>query len=228
MADLGSSIKGLWMRGMEAIGNTASSIATNTRSKVDEMNLVNRRAEILKDFGNKAYALWQKGEPFPEELDTQLKELAKLDEKLIDLRAERLAGVKTDDASKETPVSAEEEDSVKDAEEEAVPAEEETEEAEEEEAEEDFGEEEEDDAAEEEKEEDAVPVIRVETPEESAEPAQGLSDAIDNLFQQIPSADESAEKVNSALNSLEEGLNRLSEKVDQGLESLSEAIDGEK
>ena len=61
MAEFGSNLKNIWMRGMEAIGNTASNIASNTRFKVDEMNLVNRRGEILKDFGAKAYALWQKG-----------------------------------------------------------------------------------------------------------------------------------------------------------------------
>ena len=58
MADFRSSIKGIWMKGMEAVGNAASSIASSIKSKVDEMNLVNRRTEILKDFGNRAYALW--------------------------------------------------------------------------------------------------------------------------------------------------------------------------
>ena len=54
MAEFGNNLKNIWMKGMEAIGNTASSIASNTRFKVDEMNMVNRRAEILKDFGAKA------------------------------------------------------------------------------------------------------------------------------------------------------------------------------
>ena len=95
MADFGNSLKNIWMRSMEAIGNTASSIASNTRFKVDEMNVMNRKAEILKDFGAKAYALWQKGEHFPEELEEQLKELGQLDEKLNDMRAEHFAGVET-------------------------------------------------------------------------------------------------------------------------------------
>ncbi len=93
MADIGTNLKNIWMKGMEAIGNTASSIASNTRFKVDEMNLVNRRSEILKDFGLKAYTLWQKGAHFPEELEDQLRELGKLDEQLNDLRTERFAGV---------------------------------------------------------------------------------------------------------------------------------------
>ena len=98
MADFGSAVKNIWMKGMEAIGNTASSIASNTKYKVEEMNMMNRRAEILADFGSKAYALWQKGEHFPAELEEQLSELKKLDEKLNDMRAERYAGVKPDDA----------------------------------------------------------------------------------------------------------------------------------
>ena len=37
MADFGSAVKNIWMKGMEAIGNTASSIASNTKYKVEEM-----------------------------------------------------------------------------------------------------------------------------------------------------------------------------------------------
>jgi len=96
MADV-SGIKNLWIRSMEKIGNTATNIANNTKIKVDEMNLVNRRAEILKEFGNKAYALWQKGEKFPEELEKELRELSGVDGQLNDLRAQRLAGVQTEE-----------------------------------------------------------------------------------------------------------------------------------
>ena len=228
MADFGSGIKGIWMKGMEAIGNAASSIATNTKSKVDEMNLVNRRAEILKDFGNQAYALWQKGEHFPEELASQLQELEKLDERLNDLRAERLAGVKAQEApepeKKEPEEEAGEEEPAEEAEaaeegEEIPEAEEESEEEAEEEAEE--AEETDDEPA-----DGEVPVIRVENPEPEAEPAEGLSDAIDSLFHKIPSAEETAEKLDSALDSLQEGLNQFSTKVDQHLEELSDAIEG--
>lgn len=92
MAEIGKNLKNLWLRGMQAIGTTASNIASNTKYKVDEMNLINRRREILNDFGAKAYSLWQKGESFPDELDRELCELKELDEKLNDLRAERLTG----------------------------------------------------------------------------------------------------------------------------------------
>lgn len=95
MADIGKSLKTAWLKGMEAIGNTASNIASNTKYKVNEMNVINRRREILSDFGARAYELWQKGVTFPEELENDLKELSHLDEQLNALRTERLAGVKT-------------------------------------------------------------------------------------------------------------------------------------
>ncbi len=95
MSGVNSNLKNLWMKSMEVIGKTASNIANNTRYKVDEMNILNRKREILSDFGAKAYALWQKGEGdlFPSELAEQLRELSILDEKLNDMRAERYAGV---------------------------------------------------------------------------------------------------------------------------------------
>ena len=66
--DLREKFKTLWIRGMKAVGNTAASIANNTRYKVDEVTLQNRRREVMSDLANKAYALWLKGEPFPEQI----------------------------------------------------------------------------------------------------------------------------------------------------------------
>lgn len=103
MADFSDKMKKAWLKSMEAIGNTAGSIADNTRYKVNEMNLLNRRREILSDFGSRAYALWQKGETFPEELARQLEELSQVDTQLNALRTERLAGIKTDAAPADAP-----------------------------------------------------------------------------------------------------------------------------
>ena len=91
MADIRGVMKNAMLKTMEAINNTANSIATSTKTKVDEMNMVNRRQEILSSFGTKAYELWQKGEQFPEELEALLKELTAVDEELENLRKERLA-----------------------------------------------------------------------------------------------------------------------------------------
>lgn len=103
MADLSDKMKKAWLKSMEAIGNTASNIANNTRYKVNEMTLLNRRREILSDFGARAYDLWQKGEVFPEELAKQLEELSQVDTQLNALRMERLAGVENPEGSGAAP-----------------------------------------------------------------------------------------------------------------------------
>ena len=83
--------KSLWLKGMKAVGNTAANIANNTRYKVDEVTIQNRRREVLNDLAHKAYALWLKGEVFPEPMDRMLEELNQLDEQLNDMRAEKYA-----------------------------------------------------------------------------------------------------------------------------------------
>lgn len=107
MADIVKGLKNVWMKGMEAIGDTASNIANNTKYKVQEMNLINRRHEILSDFGQQAYALWQHGVQFPEELQQQLEELSKVDESLNTIRAERLAYLQTIEEEKNARAAAE-------------------------------------------------------------------------------------------------------------------------
>ena len=224
MADLGSTLKGIWMKGMEAIGNTASNIANNTKSKVDEMNLVNRRTEILKDFGNKAYALWQKGEQFPEELANQLKELEKLDEQLNDLRADRLAVVKTSsEQDKKSEVISENQESMQ-PEEPDDTTDLETDEIDTD----DQNESELADHPEMKQQEEAVPVIQVEKNTEENSPVSGLNDAINDLFDKVPSVEQATDKVNDAIDSLENGLKQLSEDVDQKLDDLTEKLVGDK
>ena len=235
MAEFGSNLKNIWMRGMEAIGNTASNIASNTRFKVDEMNLVNRRGEILKDFGAKAYALWQKGAHFPEELEEQLQELGKIDEQLNDLRAEHFAGIKPqgEKSSSEVPPETEAED------EECVNREENGEEPEyasetpEPEMPGDSREDIEDadrpaePVVQAEPNEPKIPVIHVETFEEAEPAVSPVSSAINELFERIPSADEAAEKVDRAIDSLGEDLKKYSDSLDEKLEDLSRRINSD-
>ena len=83
--------KSLWIKGMKAVGNTAASIANNTRYKVDEVTIQNRRREVLNDLAHKTYALWLKGESFPESMTRMLDELKRLDEQMNDMRAEKYA-----------------------------------------------------------------------------------------------------------------------------------------
>ena len=211
MADFRSSIKGIWMKGMEAVGNAASSIASSTKSKVDEMNLVNRRTEILKDFGNRAYALWLKGEQFPEELASQLQELVKLDDQLNDLRAERLAGVKPETKQEEAPDSDTDAADTGDTDEQDRFTEDE------------FSREEDGDLQSDSDREDPVPVIRIERPDEE-KPAGGLSDAINDLFENNNPSDSAADQVNSALDSLEDGLKQFSEDTTRTAEDLADQL----
>lgn len=107
MADIFDSLKKTWLKGMEAVSNTASSIATNTKQKVNEMTLENRRREILADFGMMAYDLWQKGEAFPQPLDELLGELSRLDEELNALKAQRYSDV-AEEADSEVSETADE------------------------------------------------------------------------------------------------------------------------
>lgn len=86
MADMTKGLKDIWMKGMETISDTANRIAVNTRQKVNEMNIVNRRAEIMKDLGRKAYAMWQQGDAFPAEMDALMRELHQLDTELNEIR----------------------------------------------------------------------------------------------------------------------------------------------
>ena len=102
MAEIRNQLKKIWIRSMETVGNTASSIASNTKFKVDEMNLQNQRREIIANIGSLAYVLWQKGEAFPEEIRKQLQEIQTIDERLNDMRAERYAG-KVEAAGNDAP-----------------------------------------------------------------------------------------------------------------------------
>ena len=91
MPDFGSTVKSLLSRGMEAVGNAASSLASSTRFKVDELNLNNKKSEILRGFGIRAYEMWKQGAQFPAELVALLEQVAEADAELERLRAERAA-----------------------------------------------------------------------------------------------------------------------------------------
>ena len=108
--------KVLWIKGMKAVGNTAANIANNTRYKVDEVTIQNRRREVLNDLAHKTYALWLKGETFPEAMTKMLAELKQLDEQLNDMRAEKYASANrtvspsADEPAAETAAEDEEEE----------------------------------------------------------------------------------------------------------------------
>ena len=93
MAGFGNKVKTAVLKGMEAVGQSASNLATNAQQKLQELNLETQRREILSDFPLRAYDLWQKGEAMPEPLAKMLSELNDLDERLSVLRAQRYTHV---------------------------------------------------------------------------------------------------------------------------------------
>lgn len=97
MAKFGNQVKLAWLKGMEAIGKGASSLASNAHLKVTEINLETRRREILSEFPLRAHDLWQKGVALPDPLGDMMAELNELDEKLSVLRAQRYARVEATD-----------------------------------------------------------------------------------------------------------------------------------
>lgn len=88
MSELGQNIKELVMKGIDAIGNTASSLASTTRTKMNEMALRARRAEILTGFGEKAYEAWKNGAQLPDELVSDLKEVCELEKELTEQKTD--------------------------------------------------------------------------------------------------------------------------------------------
>ena len=82
MADLRRSVRDLFLQGVEAVNNAANHVANATRSKVDELNLRNRRKELLDQLAAALYEQWKDGLDLPEALTSMLEELRDIDEQL--------------------------------------------------------------------------------------------------------------------------------------------------
>lgn len=93
---MGNRIKLAWLKSMEVLGTSASNLADNAKTKVNELNYESRRREILTEFSLKAFELWQKGVELPEPLSDMCQELSELDEKLNVLRAQKYAKLDAD------------------------------------------------------------------------------------------------------------------------------------
>lgn len=103
MAEVGKTLREAWIKGMESISAAANGLASNTRYKVEEMNLQSRRKELLNGFGQTAYGLWKQGEAFPEEAEKILREIGEVDQALEALEAERQERAKAAEAASEQP-----------------------------------------------------------------------------------------------------------------------------
>ena len=110
MSSFTRKVRITFLKGMEAIGTTASALASNAKLKVNEINLETRRREILTNFSLQAFELWQKGVQLPEPLSEMLTELTDIEGRLSVLRAQKYAKVndQTGNAPKteENPVQA--------------------------------------------------------------------------------------------------------------------------
>ena len=93
MSSFTRKVRITFLKGMEAIGTTASALASNAKLKVNEINLETRRREILTNFSLQAFELWQKGVQLPEPLSEMLTELTDIEGRLSVLRAQKYAKV---------------------------------------------------------------------------------------------------------------------------------------
>jgi len=89
MADIGKSVREFLLQSVKAVNSAANTVATTTRYKVDELNLQNRRKELLNSVSELAYALYKHGETMPESLAAILEKIVKVDEDLSAMREER-------------------------------------------------------------------------------------------------------------------------------------------
>lgn len=87
------NVKALFFKGLERVGQTASSLASNAHQKLDELNVETRRRELLQEIPVRAMELWQNNISLPEELNALLAELNDLDQQLTVMRAQRYAKV---------------------------------------------------------------------------------------------------------------------------------------
>lgn len=91
MANITGKIKTTWLKCMESIGQGAANMADNAKQKLGELNMENRRKDLLAELPNKVMQMWKDGVELPEELNGLLAELNGLEEELSALRAARAA-----------------------------------------------------------------------------------------------------------------------------------------
>lgn len=86
MANLGNNVKTAFLKGLEALGKTASCLTDAAQQKLSEINLETRRREVLSEIPKCVMQLWQDGVEMPEPLTELLTELTGLEEQLTAMR----------------------------------------------------------------------------------------------------------------------------------------------
>ena len=198
MADIGENIKTFMKKGLEAIESTANSIAETTRQKVDEINLQNRKNEVMCGLSQKLYDLWLQGEKLPESLIPDLEEIVRLDEEI------RLSKNVTEPENEKQ--GADEPEIIQEKEieqkENGIP----------------------DIPVIEVKKPDEA---ETNEKEEGADPCP-FSSAIDDLFKGSDKMDHMAEKVNSSLDEMGENLRKFSQNFGKELSDMADELMGKK
>ena len=115
-AIFGENVKAAILKGIEAIGKGASTLAEGAQKKLDEINLESRRREILNEIPKCVRALYEQGIDLPEELMNLLNELGELDEKLKAVRPQPAPAEETA-VDQEEPEEAEEPEKTEETEE---------------------------------------------------------------------------------------------------------------
>ena len=208
MSELKQNLKDLVIKGIDAIGNTASSLKSSTKQKVNELALRSRRNDILEAFGEKAYEAWKNGAELPEELTGDLKEVLALDQELEQLKDNRNGS----DDPEECPEAKEEAEETAEPEEMIQP--EEADDPEEPEGPEEP--------------EKKIPVIEVPKAEDHPVKDIPLSDAIDQLFGNKPQMEEMAGKINSSLDEMGKQLLQFSNDFGKNLSDMADELMGQK
>ena len=91
MASFADNLKLSILKGIEALGKGASSLAEGAQQKLSEISLETRRHEILTKIPGLVQELYAQGVELPEALTALLTELSELDAKLAEMRAARSA-----------------------------------------------------------------------------------------------------------------------------------------
>lgn len=106
MGNLGYGVKTAFLKGLEALGKTASNLSDAAQHKLSEMNLENRRREVLASIPKCVMQLWQDGVELPEPLSDLLNELADVEQQLAAMRPQPKAAP-AEEASAEEEVEEE-------------------------------------------------------------------------------------------------------------------------
>ena len=108
MATLGNNVKTAFLKGLEALGKTATSLTDAAQHKLSEMNLDTRRRELLAEIPKCVMQLWKEGAELPEPLSALLTELNGLEEKLAAMRPQPEVKTTVHETEPEAEIKAEE------------------------------------------------------------------------------------------------------------------------